>query len=71
MYICCTVSTVDVNECIFCVNEQQKVYTKNASRKYIVLKRKIFFRTEAKTGKTFLPSADHQQDSSNLIYALS
>ena len=25
MYICHIVSTVDVNECIFCVNEQQKV----------------------------------------------
>ena len=24
--ICRVVSTVDVNECIFCVNEQQKVY---------------------------------------------
>ena len=27
MYICVIVSTVDVNDCIFCVNEQQKVYT--------------------------------------------
>ena len=26
MYICVIVSTVDVNDCIFCVNEQQKVY---------------------------------------------
>ena len=26
MYICRIVSTVDVNECTFCVNEQQKVY---------------------------------------------
>ena len=26
MYICVIVSTVDVNEYIFCVNEQQKVY---------------------------------------------
>ena len=25
-YICRIVSTVGVNECIFCVNEQQKVY---------------------------------------------
>ena len=28
MYICVIVSTVDVNDCIFCVNEQQKVYLK-------------------------------------------
>ena len=27
MYICRIVSTVDVNECTFCVNEQQKVYS--------------------------------------------
>ena len=27
MYICVIVSTVDVNDFIFCVNEQQKVYT--------------------------------------------
>ena len=26
MYICVIVSTVEVNDCIFCVNEQQKVY---------------------------------------------
>ena len=26
MYICVIVSTVHVNDCIFCVNEQQKVY---------------------------------------------
>jgi len=26
MYICVIVSTVDVNDCIFCANEQQKVY---------------------------------------------
>ena len=26
MYICVIVSTIDVNDCIFCVNEQQKVY---------------------------------------------
>ena len=26
MSICVIVSTVDVNDCIFCVNEQQKVY---------------------------------------------
>ena len=26
MYMCVIVSTVDVNDCIFCVNEQQKVY---------------------------------------------
>ena len=26
MYICVIVSTVDVNDCIFCVNEKQKVY---------------------------------------------
>ena len=25
MYMCVIVSTVDVNDCIFCVNEQQKV----------------------------------------------
>ena len=26
MYICVIVSTVDVNDCIFCVNEKEKVY---------------------------------------------
>ena len=26
MYICVIVSTIDVNDCIFCLNEQQKVY---------------------------------------------
>ena len=25
LYVCVIVSTVDVNDCIFCVNEQQKV----------------------------------------------
>ena len=28
MYICHIVSTVDINECIFYINEQQKVYLK-------------------------------------------
>ena len=27
MYICVIVSTVDVNDCIFCANEQQMVYS--------------------------------------------
>ena len=30
MYICVIVSTVDVNDCIFCVNEQQKAYCRTA-----------------------------------------
>ena len=35
MYICHIVSTVDVNECIFCVNEQQKgVLGKRISLRY-------------------------------------
>ena len=36
MYICVIVSTVDVNDCIFSVNEQQKVYymARSASGQY-------------------------------------
>ena len=32
--ICHIVSTVDLNECIFCVNEQQKVYIISSKHSY-------------------------------------
>ena len=35
MYICVIVSTVDVNDCIFCANEQQKVYYLTAIRMFV------------------------------------
>ena len=36
MYICVIVSTVDVNDCIFCVNEEQKVYIHTRLQIYMI-----------------------------------
>ena len=48
MYICVIVSTVDVNDCIFCVNEQQKVYLQIHTDYVTFLFEKRFLRKECK-----------------------
>ena len=71
MYICVIVSTVDVNDCIFCVNEQQKVYILMSSCKKKDYKKVIQYilKKSSLLNKNFDPRKVHHYYYSNLIGA--
>ena len=67
MYICIIVSTVDANDCTFCVNERQKVYSTLILFLLLVISLKVVSGTEWLEFTDFIDQAVLKRQSYNLM----